>query len=211
MASGSDARSIRGSRVNVPLIATSLPERAHARRSSGRNRANSSAAASRSSGRLPSMLPETSSITMSRMGWGVLSNRMIGCGLPLSRTSKSPCVSVVTSRPSRSVTVANTRTASPRPRNTGACCAPARDAPSTHTARMKYAIHRANQSPGVPAGGWHSSHTTRGQRPARSIVPSTRPGSGQAGTHRTGEARDPRARTTHRAQSARPVQPVLLS
>ena len=55
--------------------------------------------------------------TMSRMGWGVLSNRVIGCGLPSSRTSKSSRVSVVTSRPSRSVTVTKTRTASPVPRN----------------------------------------------------------------------------------------------
>ena len=49
------------------------------------------------------MLPETSSITISRIGCGELSNCVIGCGLPSSRTSKSSCVSVVTSRPSRSV------------------------------------------------------------------------------------------------------------
>ena len=36
-----------------------------------------------------SMLPDTSSITISLMGWGVLSNSVIGCGLPSSRTSKS--------------------------------------------------------------------------------------------------------------------------
>ena len=59
------------------------------------------------------MLPDTSSITISRIGWGVLSNSVIGCGLPSSRTSKSSCESVVTSRPSRSVTVTKTRTASP--------------------------------------------------------------------------------------------------
>ena len=35
------------------------------------------------------MLPDTSSITISRMGWGVLSNSVIGCGFPSSRTSKS--------------------------------------------------------------------------------------------------------------------------
>ena len=35
------------------------------------------------------MLPDTSSMTISRMGWGVLSNCVIGCGLPSSRTSKS--------------------------------------------------------------------------------------------------------------------------
>ena len=35
------------------------------------------------------MLPETSSMTMSRIGCGVLSNSVIGCGLPSSRTSKS--------------------------------------------------------------------------------------------------------------------------
>ena len=39
------------------------------------------------------MLPDTSSITMSRMGWGVLSNSVIGCGFPSSRTSKSFCAS----------------------------------------------------------------------------------------------------------------------
>ena len=38
------------------------------------------------------MLPETSSMTMSRMGCGVLSKSVIGCGLPSSRTSKSSAV-----------------------------------------------------------------------------------------------------------------------
>ena len=37
------------------------------------------------------MLPDTSSITMRRMGWGVLSNSVMGCGFPSSRTSKSVC------------------------------------------------------------------------------------------------------------------------
>ena len=40
------------------------------------------------------MLPETSSMTISRMGWGVLSNSVIGCGFPSSRTSKSSRVRV---------------------------------------------------------------------------------------------------------------------
>ena len=35
------------------------------------------------------MLPDTSSITMRRTGWGVLSNNVIGCGFPSSRISKS--------------------------------------------------------------------------------------------------------------------------
>ena len=38
------------------------------------------------------MLPETSSITISRIGCGELSKRVIGCGLPSSRISKSFCV-----------------------------------------------------------------------------------------------------------------------
>ena len=65
------------------------------------------------------MLPETSSITMSRIGCGVLSKTTIGCGLPSSRISKSPWPSVVTSRPSRSVTVTKTRTTSLRLRKEG--------------------------------------------------------------------------------------------
>ena len=43
-------------------------------------------------------------------------NRAIACGLPASRTSKSSRVRVVTSRPSRSATVTNTRTVSLPPR-----------------------------------------------------------------------------------------------
>jgi hypothetical protein len=52
------------------------------------------------------MLPETSSMTTSRSGDGELSNSVIGCALPSSRTSKFSCLSLVTSRPSPSVTVA---------------------------------------------------------------------------------------------------------
>ena len=37
------------------------------------------------------MLPDTSSITISLIGCGVLSNSVIGCGLPLSRTSNRSC------------------------------------------------------------------------------------------------------------------------
>ena len=68
MASGSAAPSARASRVNVSLISTSRPNVPTRARSSGRNRANSSAAAARSSGRLPSMLPDTSSITIEPNG-----------------------------------------------------------------------------------------------------------------------------------------------
>jgi hypothetical protein len=54
-------------------------------------------AAARSNGRFPSMLPETSSMTMSRMGWGVLSNWMMGCSFPSSRSPNASRVSIVTS------------------------------------------------------------------------------------------------------------------
>ena len=67
-------------------------------------------------------------MTISRIGWGLLSNCVIGCGLPSSRTSKLSRVSVVTSRPSRSVTVTNARTRSLVPRNTGCCASSARPA-----------------------------------------------------------------------------------
>jgi hypothetical protein len=65
------------------------------------------------------MLPDTSSMTISRIGWGLLSNCVSGCGLPSSRTSKFSRARVVTSRPSRSVTVTKTRTASLPPRKIG--------------------------------------------------------------------------------------------
>ena len=47
----------------------------------------------------------TSSITIRRIGCGVLSNAVICCALPLSKTSKFSRVRSVTSRPALSVTV----------------------------------------------------------------------------------------------------------
>ena len=130
---GSAARSRLTSRVNTGLISTSRPKVPTRATSSGRSRANSCSEALRSRGRLPSMLPDTSSITMRRMGWGVLSNSVSVCGCPSSRTSKSFCSRDGTSRPSPSVTVAKTRTVSLAPRNTG-CWADTAAKPRTATA-----------------------------------------------------------------------------
>src|SRR4030095_16032690 len=87
------------------------------------------------------MLPDTSSITIKRIACGVLSKSVIGCGLPSSRISKSFCASVVTSRPSRSVTVTKTRTASLRPRKIGLRAAATSPA-STQTMRVAHATNR---------------------------------------------------------------------
>ena len=54
--------------VNDGLMVISRPNAPTRATSSGRSPAKSWSAASRSSGRLPSMLPETSSMTMGRMG-----------------------------------------------------------------------------------------------------------------------------------------------
>ena len=116
--------SASGSWVNDSLMVTSWPKAPTRATSSGRSRPNNCAPAARSSGRLPSMLPETSSMTIIRIGWGRLSNWVIACGLPSSRSSNWSWVRLVTSLPSRSVTVANTRTASLPARKVG-CCAPA--------------------------------------------------------------------------------------
>ncbi len=51
------------------------------------------------------MLPLVSSITATVIGVGLFSNTLTACGLPLSRTSKSPCVRSGTSRLVLSVTV----------------------------------------------------------------------------------------------------------
>ena len=69
-----NALSSRGSLLNVGLIVTSFPKLTTRATSSFRRRPKSSEPAARSSGTLPSMLPDTSSITMRRMGCGVLSN-----------------------------------------------------------------------------------------------------------------------------------------
>jgi hypothetical protein len=52
------------------------------------------------------MLPLRSSINTTVIGWTSLEKTVIGCGLPLSRISKSSRARFGTSRPSRLVTVA---------------------------------------------------------------------------------------------------------
>ena len=139
------------SRPNAPTFATS----------SGLNRGKSCAAALRRSGRLPAMLPETSSITISRIGWGLLSNTVIGWGLPSSRTSKWFCARFVTSRPSLSVTVTNTRTASRPPRKVG-CCPAAPSTPRAQAARVAPVRIRFMETT-LSSAGRHrtSSHNTQ--------------------------------------------------
>ena len=98
------------------------------------------------------MLPETSSITTRRIGCGPLSNWVSGCGLPSSRTSKLSRVSVVTSRPSRSVTVANTRTASLPARKVGCCPSRSPGVASSDAARTQRQPRLIHQASSVDAG-----------------------------------------------------------
>ena len=74
-----------GSRVNAGLIVISCRTTPTRVSSSGRSREKLCAKRLEATAGCPPTLPETSSMTISRIGCGELSNWVIGCGLPSSR------------------------------------------------------------------------------------------------------------------------------